>query len=119
MAIVLSASVRDPGPTAGVLLFGVVISLGFLRSTRVRVVLDDRGVTVYRLVTTEFVPWSDLAAVNVDYGGLRLLRSDGGTVTAASMGKPNWATWLNRRVAPDDWVDVIRGEMSKGQQPGT
>jgi Bacterial PH domain len=86
-AIALSGPGPDSGPIdyIGTAAFGIIASLVFLRATRVRVELDDRGITVFRVFTTEFLLWSDLADVSADYGGLRLVRNDGHVVTAGSM----------------------------------
>jgi hypothetical protein len=119
LAVAASGPGPDPGPADYVvtLVVGAVLSLPFLRATRMKVVLNDQGVTVFRILSTESIPWSELSDVSVDYGGLRLLRVDHQVVTAASMGKPNWATWLHRRVTADERVEIIRHEMLR-HRPG-
>ena len=115
--LAISGPGPNPGPIdyIGTAIFGLVLSLGFLRATRMRIELSDRGVTVFGFVRTTFMPWSELADVSADYGGLRLVRIDGVVVTAGSLGKPNWATWLRRRTAADRRVDVIRERMLTGR----
>ena len=119
-AVTASGPGPDPGPIdyIGTAAFGIVVSLVFLRAARMRVELDDRGITVFGLFTTKFLPWSELAGVSADYGGLRLIRTDGTVVTAGSMGKPNWATWLHREAPADGWVAVITYQLSK-HRPNT
>jgi hypothetical protein len=89
VAIAVAGSGPDPGPVdyLGTVTLGVIVSLVCLRATRMRVELNDRGITVFHWFTTEFVPWVDVADVSVDYGGLQLIRTDGDVVTAGSMGK--------------------------------
>jgi hypothetical protein len=123
--VVLSATaIGGPGPhpTAvdyvGTSVFGLLMGLGFVRGVRMRVELDEAGVTAYNYVTTRRVPWHELAAVDADYVGLRLVRNDGSVVTATGVGKPNWATWLHRRVLADDAVDRIRLELARREPDG-
>jgi hypothetical protein len=119
-AVTASGPGPDPGPIdyIGTAAFGIVVSLVFLRAARMRVELDDRGVTVFGLFTTKFLPWSELAGVSADYGGLRLVRTDGNVVTAGTMGKPNWATWLHREAPADEWVATISYQLSM-RRPNT
>jgi Bacterial PH domain len=114
-AIAISGPGPNPGPIdyLTTIAFGVISSLLFLRATRMRVEVDDHGVTVCRIFTTVSIPWDELADVSVDYGGLRLMRSDGTVVTAGSMGKPSWASWFHRGDAADERVDLITYEMAR------
>jgi hypothetical protein len=115
----LALAISGPGPNPdagdriGTLVLGIALSLGFSRGTRMRVVMNDSGVTVYHLFRTESVPWVDLADADVDYGGLRLIRTDGQVLTARSMGKPNWATWMGRTVPADDRAEMVRQEIAR------
>jgi hypothetical protein len=120
-ATALSGPGPEPGPIdyIGTFVFGCLISLGFLRATRLRVEIEDRGITVFHLMRTQSVSWSELGSVSVDYHGLRLARTDGSVVTVGHLGKPNWAIWLRRRVAADERVAVIQREHAKHRRIGS
>jgi hypothetical protein len=109
-ATAISGPGPNPGPVdyIGTAVFGIVLGLGFLRGTRMRVELDDEGVTVFNYFSTRRVDRGALVDASADYGGLRLICADASVVTAATLGKPNWATWLHRRTQADERVDVVR-----------
>jgi hypothetical protein len=86
---------------------GVASAAVFHRATRMRIELTSDGLDVYKLVTTEHIVWKEIAEVSVDYYGLHLVLADRQIVTAGSMGKPNWATWLRREAAADRWARCI------------
>ena len=105
----------DPGPVdyVGTVLFGVVMAVGFVRGTRMRIEVAEDGVTVFNYLSTRRVAWGDIVIVTVDYYGLRLALADGEVVTASGLAKPNWARWLRRRTKVDDAAEVIREEVAR------
>lgn len=106
--LVTGGSDTDLSDHIGTSIYFGIGALGFARASRMRVELSDDGLTVFKLFTTKFVSWSDLASVSADYHGMRLLRTDGVTVTAGSLGKSNWSKWDDRRVEADHRVDIVR-----------
>jgi hypothetical protein len=102
------------------LAFGLV-TLGaaavFVRVTRMRLELTDPGVTVYKLLSTETVPWEDIADVTTDRSGLHIRTAGGSVVTAGTMGTSRWAAWF-KTDANGEWVRRIQaGAESSRKRP--
>jgi hypothetical protein len=114
----VAVAIAGPGPHPGSLdrigavAFGVAGGALFVRGTRMRLELDDAGITIYGYFLTRKVRWSDIAAVRADYGGLRVVTKDGEIVTAVSLGKSNWSSWLKVRTRADRIVDQLRDEIA-------
>jgi hypothetical protein len=99
----------------GVIGFGS--AAGFCRATRLRIEMSESGLDVYKFFRTVHVPWRDVVGASADYYGLHIRLASGRTVTAASMGRPNWASWLRlKEVAPDRWVRRIEARAAAARQ---
>ena len=105
------------GDFAALITFGLVAAAFFLRGTPARIELSNTGLDVYTLFTTRCVARADVSEVSVDYGGLHIVLRDGGVVTVATMGKPNWSTWLKREAAADRWARRIAAWAHAERQP--
>jgi hypothetical protein len=104
---VATSSHRTIGDLASLTTIDAVAAAFFYRGTRTRIELGDSDLLVYTLFATRHIARVDVADVAVDYGGLHMGRRDGTVVTVATMGKPNWSTWLKREAAADRWARRI------------
>jgi Bacterial PH domain len=98
--------------------WSVVLVVFLLRLSRSRIELDEAGLTVYNFFRTCPVRWDDVADVDVDYQGLRLVLTNGAVVNTTTMGKSNWSIWTHRRTKADERVDIIRQELRRRHEHG-
>ena len=112
-------ALSGPGPDPGLsdyvvtMVFGVVGALALFRATRMRMELDDDGATVVGYFRTRRIAWKDVARVEVDYRGLRLVATDGRVLTAVCLGKSNWSRWLHVETLADRATERVRWEVQR------
>lgn len=74
----LAISAFDEPPLAASLAFGGLLGcVLYSRAARMRLDVDEEGLTVLGFVRTRFVPWADVVGVVAGYEGLRILVAEG------------------------------------------
>lgn len=74
----LSINAFDEPPLAAALGFGGILGAAlYSRAARMRLDVDDEGLTVLGFVRTRFVPWDQVVGVVAGYEGLRILVPEG------------------------------------------
>lgn len=89
---------------------GIVGCVLYARAARMRLDVDDEGVTVVGLFRTRPVPWADVVGVVAGYEGLRVLVAEGRgpvlhsisrTRRAVTLGVPCWADAVAERLTEE------------------
>lgn len=115
--VLLFVADRGASPEGGsateLYLIALVTAVALLRATRLRVRIDDAGVTAYTLIRTRRVPWEDLAGVAADARGLVLLRVDGPPVLVQSLGETAPARILRPRTSGTAVAEAIDDERAR------
>jgi hypothetical protein len=95
----------------GTAVFGAIVSLGFFRTTRMRLEADDEGITAYGYFRTRRVPWSSITDAAANYFGLQIFVDNGQVLTVAALGKSNWSRWFKQRTQADEAADFVRARV--------
>ena len=113
------ATANGPGPHPGLLDYvgtaasGVIFALAFLRGARLRIEVDQSGITIFNFWKTRVVQWDEIAECRADYYGIKILQADGTTTTASAIGKPNWSKWLHRSTRADEVAAWLQAEANR------
>lgn len=111
--------VAGPGrsPTGGsateLYLIGLVLGAALLRGARIRVRLDDHGVTAYSLLRTHRVPWDEVVGAAADSRGLVVLRAQGPAVLILSLGQTALAPRLRPAAQGDAIAEAINAAAAR------
>ncbi|HXH56499.1 PH domain-containing protein [Iamia sp.] len=115
--------VADPGrsPSGGsateLYLIGLGLGAVLLRGARIRVRLDDGGVTVYSLLRTHRVPWDQVVGAVADSRGLVVLRAEGRAVLVQSLGQTALASRLRPAAQGDAIAEAIDDAAAAARTP--
>ncbi|CAN5492652.1 hypothetical protein BH24ACT4_BH24ACT4_17760 [soil metagenome] len=101
------------GSATELYLISAVVALVLLRGARLRVRVDDGGVTAYSLVRTHRIPWEELVGAVADAKGLVLLPATGAPVLVQSLGQTALARWLRPRTQGTDVADALNEERER------
>lgn len=101
------------GSATELYVIALVLAAVLLRATRLRVRVDDEGVTACTLVRTQRVPWSDLVGAVADRRGLVLLRAEGPPVLVQSLGQTALARWLRPGTQGRDVAAALEAEVAR------
>jgi hypothetical protein len=108
----------DPGPGdyIGTSIFGLLVAVAFWRAGRIRIEVDDSGVTVVSYFRTAHVAWTDIARFTADYF-FTVTRTDGSILRSAVLGKARWRLYADKRGPSDTVADRLntRLEQYRGQ----
>lgn len=98
----------DPGPGdyIGTTIFGLVVGVAFWWAGRIRIEVDDSGVTVVSYFRTAHVAWTDIAGFTADYF-FTVTRTDGSVVRSAVLGKARWRLYAAKRGPSDAIADRL------------
>lgn len=101
------------GSATELYVIALVLGAALLRATRLRVRVDDEGVTACTLVRTHRVPWSDLVGAVADRRGLVLLRAEAPPVLVQSLGQTALARWLRPGTQGADVAAALDAELAR------
>ena len=85
---------------------GLILAASALRATRLRIELDEDGVTAFNFFSTMRISWTEIVDVRATYFGLAIALADGRTLTATAVPRPD-VSW---RTKADDVADYLRFE---------
>lgn len=89
-------------------LWAVINVIGCWRFARVPyIAATESGVVVQNAFLHYKLAWSEIADIRGGYYGLRIVRTDGTSVTASAVQQPNIARWAGWRTRSDD----VAGEL--------
>lgn len=101
------------GSATELYLISAFVGLVLLRGARLRVRVDEAGVTAFSLVRTHRVPWPELVGAVADGRGLVLLRADEAPVLVQSLGQTALARWLRPGTQGTDVADALNEELER------
>lgn len=115
--VLLVVADRGASPRGGsateLYVIALVVAAVLLRATRLRVRVDDAGVSAFTLVRTQRVPWEALSGVVADQRGLVLLRAEGPPVLVQSLGQTSLARFLRPHTGGAAVAEAIEEERSR------
>ncbi len=101
------------GSATELYVIALVVAIVLLRGTRLRVRVDEVGVTAFTLVRTQRVGWDDLAGAVADRRGLVLLRASGPPVLVQSLGRSVLARRLRAGAQGPDVAAALNDEVHR------
>jgi hypothetical protein len=83
------------------------------RQSQVRVIADDRGLTVVNYFSTHRLAWSEIERFDSSYGyfGIAVVTKGGRVVRLNALQKANVASWLNLRVRADNIASELNARL--------
>lgn len=100
------------GSATELYVISLLVGLALLRATRLRVRVDESGITACTLVRTHRLPWDELVGALADRRGLVLLPATGNAVMVQSLGQTTVARWLRSGLSGEEVAADINEELA-------
>jgi hypothetical protein len=83
------------------------------RQSQLRVIADDKGLTVVNYLSTHRLAWSEIERFDSRYGyyGILAVTKDGRVIRLNALQKSNVASWLNLRVRADNIASELNAQL--------
>jgi hypothetical protein len=83
------------------------------RQSQLRVIADDKGLTVVNYLSTNRLAWSEIERFDSRYGyyGILAVTKGGRVIRLNALQKSNLATWLNLRVRADNIASELNAQL--------
>ena len=108
--VAIASGARTPGGRAVAVAVAVVGVAVYARAAMMRIVTDDDGVTVYRMLSTVRIPWADVVGVTASYVGVTFLRANGRPVVQHVISRSRRAVSTSQPGFADRVADDIEAE---------
>lgn len=106
----IAAGTRTTGGRLVAATIGVLGTATYVRAVTMRIVTNDAGITLVRLLSTVRIPWDDVVGVMATYHGVTVLRTDDRPVVQHVISRSRRAVSTNQPGFADRVADDIGAE---------